>query len=82
MQLFFKALYVLYYSTKTNYKSLYSMTNTILDRLNINVLFCKPGLYITMKLGDAFLFNSNNPSSILTDLLNFQPCKHVIIMTT
>ncbi len=37
MQLFFKALYVLYYSTKTSNKSLYSMTNTILDRFNIQV---------------------------------------------
>ncbi len=35
------------------FQLLYSMTNTILDRLNINVIFCKPGLYVTMKLGDA-----------------------------
>ncbi len=28
------------------------MTNTILDRLNI--IFCRPGLYVTMKLGDAW----------------------------
>ncbi len=53
MQLFLQALYVLYYSTKTSNKSLYGMANTILDRLNINVLFCRPGLYVMMKLGDA-----------------------------
>ncbi len=29
----------------------------------------------------TFLFNNNNQSSILTDLLNFQPCKDAIIMT-
>ncbi len=53
MQLFFKALYVLYYSTKTSNKSLCGMTNTILDRLNINIIFCRPGLYVMMELGDA-----------------------------
>ncbi len=28
------------------------------------------------------VFNNYNHGSILTDLLNFQPCKHVIFMTT
>ncbi len=51
----FQALYVLYYSTKTSNKSMYSMTNTILDRFNINVLFCRPGLYDMMKLGDELI---------------------------
>ncbi len=63
------------------------MTNTVLDRLNLNVGFCMPGLYVMMKLCDAIdmnyiVFNNYNHSSILTDLLNFQPCKHVIFMTT
>ncbi len=31
------------------------MTNTILDILNINVIFCRPGPYVTMKLGDAWI---------------------------
>ncbi len=31
------------------------MTNTMLDRLNINVIFCMPILYVTMKLGDAWI---------------------------
>ncbi len=49
------------------------MTNTILDRLNINIIFCRPDLYVMMKLGDAWIdmndifINNYNHSSILTD---------------
>ncbi len=31
------------------------MTNTILDRLNLNIIFCRPRLYVMMKLGDAWI---------------------------
>ncbi len=31
------------------------MTNTILDRLNLNIIFRRPRLYVMMKLGDAWI---------------------------